>query len=176
MKTVRFVAQILFHLTRTAAGLFFLVALYATIVLVLSTSGYSKSLPIDISDKGYFTIFYPFTTKPFLIGDYTKTYIITSLSTVALYAIFLWLLSGVFNAFRQDRLFTNRGVLQLSRFYVANLTVPVTCLVLLYIFGLELKDTVIITFLHLMIGVFAFFMAAIFKQGLLLQEEQDLTL
>jgi hypothetical protein len=47
--------------------------------------------------------------------------------------------------------------------------------ILLLVFRAELFDMIRIGVLHLVIGVFAFFMAAIFKQGLLLQEEQDLT-
>jgi hypothetical protein len=84
------------------------------------------------------------------------------------------LLSGVFHAFKQDRLFTKNGLLQLSRFYMVNVIVPVVIMLLLLIFKQEVEDIVRITFLHLIIGVFAFFMAAIFKQGLVLQEEQDL--
>ena len=48
-------------------------------------------------------------------------------------------------------------------------------LVLLAFFGHEIIDILRITLLHLVIGVFAYFMAAIFKQGVHLQEEQDLT-
>jgi hypothetical protein len=59
---------------------------------------------------------------------------------------------------------------------VFNLVVPSLFLIILAIIGHDLRDAIIIVFLHVMIGVFAFFMAAIFKQGLLLQEEQDLTL
>jgi predicted permease len=88
--------------------------------------------------------------------------------------LFLWLLGGVFQAFKQERLFTKKGFSQLSRFYSVNLTVPVLILIILAVLGQEVQDIIRITFLHLVIGVFAFFMAAIFKQGLFLQEEQDL--
>jgi hypothetical protein len=57
---------------------------------------------------------------------------------------------------------------------MVNVIVPVVIMLLLLIFKQEVEDIVRITFLHLIIGVFAFFMAAIFKQGLVLQEEQDL--
>jgi hypothetical protein len=43
------------------------------------------------------------------------------------------------------------------------------------VYGSELVDIVRIIMLHLVIGVFAFFMAAIFRHGVVLQEEQDLT-
>jgi hypothetical protein len=43
------------------------------------------------------------------------------------------------------------------------------------LFGDEYIDVARIALLHLVIGIFAFFMATIFKQGFVLQEEQDLT-
>ena len=99
----------------------------------------------------------------------------SDLLTITFYGLFLWLLSGVFHAFKQTKIFTRKGVLQLSRFYMINLIVPFVFLALIAVFGEEMIDIVRIILLHLVIGVFAFFMAAIFKQGLVLQEEQDLT-
>jgi hypothetical protein len=156
------------------AMIFCIVALYALAVILLSLNNPSSSLPIRITENGAFQIFYPFTTTPFLLGDYTASYLVSNLSIIAFYSIFLWLLSGVFHAFKQPRLFTQKGVMQLSRFYVTNFIVPLIFLILLALFGEELADIFRITLLHLVIGIFAFFMAAIFKQGLILQEEQDL--
>ena len=175
MKTVRLIANFLYYLTKFLSVLFLIVAAYAAVVVILWINSKGSWVPIHVSD-GLFTIYYPFTKTPFLLGDYTSSYLITSLLTVALYGVFMWLLSGVFNAFRQERIFTKRGVMQLSRFYITNLTIPVLCVLLLAVFGKEVSDVIVVIFLHIMIGVFAFFMAAIFKQGLVLQEEQDLTL
>ena len=174
MRTVRLTAAILYYVSRFAAFLFLGTAAYATAVVLLSLGTAGSWLPIEVTDS-YFTIFYPFTRKPFLLGDYTLSYLFTYLFTITFYGFFLWLLSGVFYAFRQPKLFTERGVVQLSRFYLTNLVVPFVFLLLLFVFKDEVKDLVRIMFLHLVIGVFAYFMAAIFKQGLVLQEEQDLT-
>ncbi len=174
MKTVRHAATILFYLSRIMAVIVFVITLYALTVILLSLKNLSPSLPIAITDDGTFRIFYPFTQTPFLLGDYTSSYLVSNLSIIAFYSLFLWLLSGVFHAFKQPRLFTQRGVMQLSRFYITNLIVPLIFLVLLAVFGEELLDIFTITLLHLVIGIFALFMAAIFKQGLILQEEQDL--
>lgn len=122
-----------------------------------------------------FTLFYPFTKKAFLLGDYTVSFLFTYLFIIAFYGFFLWLLSDVFRSFRQEKLFTQKGVLRLSRFYITNLLVPVLFLILVIFFQSEMSDLVRIMFLHLVIGVFAYFMATIFKQGWILQEEQDLT-
>jgi hypothetical protein len=174
MKTARFIARILYYVTRISAVLYLLVTAYALAVVFLFLTTSASWLPMSISAGNGFVIYYPFTQTPFLLGDYSSAYLITSLLTLTFYGLFLWLLGGVFQAFKQERLFTKKGFLQLSRFYSVNLTVPVLILIILAVLGQEVQDIVRITFLHLVIGVFAFFMAAIFKQGLFLQEEQDL--
>lgn len=176
MKTVRPLANILFYLTRFAAIVYIVTAFYALIAIILSAAGMPWA-PMNVEDNGSFVIFYPFTSAPFLLGDYNAKYLTMMIFIIGFYALFLWLLSGVFNAFRQDKLFTPKSVLRLSRFYITNLFIPVLSLIAAFLFYKEgLSDIMVITFLHLVIGVFAFFMAAIFRQGLVLQEEQDLTL
>jgi hypothetical protein len=175
MKTVRAIAAALHFICKIAAIIVLLVASYATLALIMYGNDPKGSSMVQVLDDSTFRIFYPFSKTPFLLGDYNKGYIITSLVTVAFYGIFLWLLSGVFDAFKQPKLFTKRGVTQLSRFYITNLIVPFALLGLSIAFHQGYSDFLKIIFLHLIIGVFAFFMAAIFKQGLMLQEEQDLT-
>jgi hypothetical protein len=173
MKTVRVVASILHYISKTGALLFLATGVYAAIVVLLFYYGSFSWLPIEVN-QGYFTIFFPGTKTPFLLGDYSASYLFTYLFTIIFYGFFLWILGGVFHAFKQPRLFTKKGVSQLSRFYIINLVVPILFLLLVIFFRDETSDLVRIMFLHLVIGVFAFFMAAIFKQGLVLQEEQDL--
>jgi hypothetical protein len=175
MKTVRLISAILFYLSRVAALLVLATAVYATIVVILYQGHPSSSLPMQVFDNGSFRIYFPFTKTTFLLGDYTASYFIPNLLMIAFYGLFLWLLGGVFHAFRQEKLFTRNGVVKLSRFYLTNLIVPAAFLVLLAFFGHEIIDILRITLVHLVIGVFAYFMAAIFKQGVHLQEEQDLT-
>jgi hypothetical protein len=176
MKSVQIVANVLHYFTKMASLLFLTTAIYAFIILFLSLYTQIGGLPIEIKSNGSFVILFPFTETPFLLGDYTVSYFLVSTSTIALYGLFLWLLSCVFKAFRQQKLFIPKSVSRLERFYLFNLSVPTVFLLFLAFSGQEIRDAIIIVFLHLMIGVFAFFMAAIFKQGLLLQEEQDLTL
>ncbi len=174
MRTVRVVARVLFYITRIVAVITLVIAIYAVLVLLLSKATSATWLPMEIRTGNLFVIFYPLTKTPFLLGEYTNEYITTALLTISFYGLFLWLLGSVFHAFMQQRLFSKKGFLQLSRFYVVNLTLPLILLLLVALFGQEVQDIVRITFLHIVIGVFAFFMAAIFKQGLVLQEEQDL--
>ena len=175
MKTVRLIANFLFYVSKVLSIFYLIITLYAGTVLLLSRYSSLRGLPVNV-DKGGFEIFYPFTKRPFLLGDYNKNYLLTMLLFTIGYAVFLWLLADVFNAFRQQKLFIRKGVLQLSRFYIFNLCVPLLILIFFAIAGLALNEIYVLTFLHVVIGIFAFFMAAIFKQGLVLQEEQDLTL
>lgn len=174
MKIVRPLASVLYYLSRIGATLLLVTGVYATGVVLLYYYTSVSGLPIETSER-HFTIFLPFTKTPFLLGDYTGSFLFTNLFTILFYGFFLWMLSGVFHAFRQQKLFTYKGVIQLSRFYIINLMMPVLFLLLLIFFRNETSDLIRIMFLHLVIGVFAFFMAAIFKQGLILQKEQDLT-
>ena len=174
MTTARYIANILFHISRVAAILLSSVVIYALIVILLSLYSHASWLPMEVTGNR-FQIFYPFTKKTFLLGDYTASYLVTNFVTIAFYGLFLWFLSRVFHAFRLKKLFTTRSVNWLSRFYMTNLIAPFLFLIVLAIWPEESSDMIRIIFLHLVIGIFAFFMAAIFKQGLLLQEEQDLT-
>jgi drug/metabolite transporter (DMT)-like permease len=95
---------------------------------------------------------------------------------VIFYGVFLVLLVGVFKTFKQQRLFTALGVRNLTRFYLANFLLPIVALIILLVLGESISDMLIIGFLHVVLGIFIYFMTAIFRQGLELQNEQDLTL
>jgi hypothetical protein len=175
MKIVRLMAGLLYFITKLLAWVSSLIAGYYLVIMVLAQYVDGSKLPLAISGESY-VVFYPFTKSPFLIGEYNGPFIISSLVTMVLYSLFLWFLTGVFNAFRKDRLFTQRNVRRLSRFYRLNFIGPVGCIIVLVLLGWQLNNAIVIALLHVLAGVFAFFMAAIFKEGLILQEEQDLTL
>jgi len=175
MKTVRVTSNLLFYISKVFSIFYMVIIVYASVLLLLNRYFPGSGLPVNV-DKESFEIYYPFTKMPFLLGDYNKSYLITMLLFTTGYAIFLWLLADVFNAFRQVKLFIKKSVSRLSRFYVFNLCVPLLILIFFAIAGFPLSEILVLTFLHLVLGVFAFFMAAIFRQGLILQEEQDLTL
>ena len=174
MKRVRSLATALYYLSRITAVLVGATGLYVLLIIVLSSVG-MKQLPLDISND-HFVIYLPFSTIPFLLGDYTNHYLSVSISILVLYAIFLWLLSTVFKAFKQQKIFIPKSVRSMRNFYLFNFYIPLLYLCSLIIFKLEFKDALIIVLLHLMISVFIYFMATIFQQGLVLQEEQDQTL
>jgi hypothetical protein len=166
MKSLRLTAGILSPVAKLIAVLFSLVSLYALVVIVLSLIAPGANMvPIHVGE-GRFEIYYPFTRSPFLLGDYTAGYLVPMLLTVCFYSLFFWLLSGVFDAFRQEKLFV----------YISNLTLPLLILLVAVIYRMGEADMLMIAVLHAVLGIFAYFMAAIFKEGVLLQEEQDLTL
>jgi len=169
MKQVRAVATGLFYLTRIVAVPYLLSGAYALIAIVFRTASF------DLVEHGRFVIFYPFTREPFLIGDENTTFYKTELvAFLLLYGVFFWSLGNIFLTFRGRRIFTPKGVQRLKIFYWLNFTVPALFLVVHLGISYEVMLMIGLTMLHVTLGVFAYFMAAIFSQGLNLQDEQDL--
>jgi hypothetical protein len=170
MISVKITAKVLLHLSRLLAFIYFITFVYA----LLSLEGRSASVLLHDANR-QFIIYLPFTQIPFLLGFYNPVYIwIEFLPLFILYALFFLLLSYVFNVFTRDRLFTHKGYNYLRIFYLANLTIPVIMLFLTELLSEASFDAWGIAGLHLLLGIFIFFMATIFKQGLKLQDEQDL--
>lgn len=169
MTTVRFVSKILFYLARFLAIVYFWMAAHSAIALA---TGWS----LLFKDNGkYFQICFPFTQKSFLLGDYNLPYIILDfIGPLSLYGLFFLLLSNVFRVFFQPKLFTEYGIKHLKRFYLANFTLPSLVVLLASIFSILDEGVFVLVLLHAILGIFAYFIAAIFQQGVQLQTEQDL--
>ncbi|WP_306352203.1 DUF2975 domain-containing protein [Flavobacterium sp. '19STA2R22 D10 B1'] len=176
MKNVRFIATILFYLSRCIALLYLTLFLYSGIIFFLSEFTDVTWNAINRVENNRFQILFPFSEESILLGDYTGLFITVMLTIFLIYWIFFWLLGNVFSVFRNKKLFTALSVQRLRQFYIANIIIPVLAISILYIGKEEKSLMVIITMLHFVIGIFAFFMASIFKQGLTLQDEQDLTI
>jgi len=170
MKNVRTLSAILFYITRIVAILYILVTFYSIISILTEWSFNTKE------NGKYFSIYYPFTDIPFLIGENNWGYILFNfLIPIGFYGLFFLLVSNVFNVFKQQKLFTRYGVNQLNWFYLANFFVlPVTIFLATIFTGAIEEGLGWLTVIHFILGVFAYFLAAIFKQGLSLQNEQDL--
>ncbi|KYP14102.1 DUF2975 domain-containing protein [Flavihumibacter sp. CACIAM 22H1] len=169
MQATRLLARLLFYFSRAMAllyGIFFL----------LSAISLSTGWGLRLREGGrYFSVNYPFSEKHLLNGDYNATYIsLYFLSVIFWYFLFCWLLGNVFRVFFQPRLFTDNGVKHLRNFYLANFLLPILHLVATLLFDTLEADAVALVLLHIVVGVFAYFLAAIFRQGLQLQKEQDL--
>ncbi|MBC6491329.1 DUF2975 domain-containing protein [Flavihumibacter stibioxidans] len=169
MKSVRLIAGVLFYITRVTSILYLASALHVAITTIFKTSA------LDITEGGnIFYVLFPFTSKPFLVGEYNTFYMVEMVVLLGLYGLFFWLLGNVLKAFRLDRLFTAANVKRLTWFYLANLLVPLPFLVLHIYLHYEVGTLAIMTVLHFVLGVFTYFMTAIFRQGFHLQNEQDL--
>jgi len=169
MRQSRNISRILYYLCTVLSLGYGLVFLYSVFCLLtgLGVSPYHN--------KVYLHINYPFTDQPFLNIENNFTYIIFSfLLVLFVYALFFWLSSQVFRVFFQPKLFTESNILHLKKFYIYNIFFPFPLLVFASFF-VEV-ETVIwgLAFTHFMLGIFCFFLANIFQQGLFLQKEQDL--
>lgn len=169
MNTAKIVAKILFYFTRFLALVYFAMSVQSVVSLI---TGWSLTFK---EGKKYFQICFPFTQTPYLVGDYNTPYIVYDfLMPLSLYGLFFLLLSNVFKVFFQPKLFTANGIRQLTIFYLVNFIVPIVAIALAAIFADSDELSSMLLILHFVIGIFAYFLATIFKQGLHLQNEQDL--
>ena len=170
MQNVKTVSKILFYVTRFLAILYFSISAHSIIALITDWS-------LTTKDNGkYFQICYPFTQKPFLVGENNLGYMIFNfLLPLSLYGLFFLLVSNIFKVFFQPKLFTLNGIKHLKRFYLGNLILPSLSVLLASIFTNKVEDPFeFLIMIHFILGVFTYFLAAIFNQGLSLQNEQDL--
>ncbi|WP_449398959.1 DUF2975 domain-containing protein [Chryseobacterium wanjuense] len=126
-------------------------------------------------ENQFLHINYPFTEQPFLNIENNYPYIIFSFLLVLIsYGIFFWFSAKVFKVFFQPKLFIQENIKQLKRFYLYNIFVPLP-IVIIASFFVEVESIIWgLVFIHFMLGIFCLFLANIFKQGLHLQNEQDL--
>lgn len=169
MKNVKTISKILFYLTRFLAVFYLWMSAHSLVALLTDWS----LILHEANTK--FKICLPFTEKPFLLGMYDWNYITFGfLIPIALYGLFFWLLSNFFKVFSQAKLFTVENHLHLRRFYLSNLIIPILTLIAASVFiEIEEEAQVMVAF-HALLGIFAYFIAAIFQQGINLQKEQDL--
>lgn len=170
MKTVRLISRVLFIITRLLSAGYLLSFLLSAIAL---TTGRGLHLT---DQRSRFEVFYPFTQHPYLRGEYNGGYMLMFLMILGLYAFFFFLVGNVFTVFTQTKLFTAYGIRQLKRFYVGNLVLPPLSVVVISLFYSIDSPAEILLTLHMLLGVFTYFLAAIFSEGVNLQNEHDLIL
>ncbi|PSK91135.1 DUF2975 domain-containing protein [Taibaiella chishuiensis] len=169
MNRVKTISRILYYLSALLALIYSGMALYSVVCLL---TGWNL---IPYGEGKYLHILYPFTSKPFLNIDNNLPYMLFSfLLPLTLYGLFFWITCGVFRVFHQPRLFTAKNVTRLRQFYGFNLIAPVSAVLLAAIFVPVESPIWALVVVHLLLGVFAYFFAVIFRQGLQLQNEQDL--
>jgi len=169
MKLVRYISTVAFYLTRLIAAGYILTALY--IILCVAFNLHTlQHLP-----DNRFAICYPFTSEHFLLGaEYTAGYIVEMVLLIFLYGVFFALLSNVFKSFRPQKIFTIQGIRHLQWFYLINLLLFPLVFIIFGIYSIEDYPYVAMITAHCIMGIFALFIAAIFEQGVNLQNDQDL--
>ena len=169
MKLVRIISYLAFYIFRILGLAYLFTTLYLLISVLLKLPSFV------VSEDNKFTLLYPFTNIRFLLGsEFTLAYVSEMLLVMGFYGLFFFFLSSVFGVFKQKKLFTMKGVKTLKYFYFLNLFVsPV---LFLFFAGISTEDLPYMAMIvaHVIIGIFAFFLAAIFLQGLNLQDDQDL--
>lgn len=169
MQRAKWVSKILFYITRILAVIYIGITLYS---LVCILTGWSTGY---YGEGEHFHIFYPFTTQTLMNVDNNAPYILFEfLVPLGLYGLFFFLGSNVFKVFHQPKLFTQQGIKQLQNFYLANWILPIFAILLTAIFSSVESFAFVLVVIHFILGIFVYFLSAIFKQGLNLQNEQDL--
>lgn len=169
MLPVKIPAKILYAITKVLGFLYLLTTAYATVSLL---TGWNVR---PYEDGQFLHIDYPFTDKAFLNLDNNLPYIIFSFLLILLfYGLFFWLAAAVFSIFFQPKLFTDHHLLHLKRFYFLNIFIPWPLLVVWSLLGPIEPEIALLATVHTVLGVFIYFLSAIFKQGLKLQLDQDL--
>lgn len=167
MKQTKFISKILHYLCFVLAIGYLGAFMYSAFCLI---TGYGIT-----ARKQNLHILYPFSDQTFLIAENNLNYIIFSfLLPILLYGIFFLLSTRLFKVFFQPKLFTNKNVSELRRFYIFNIFIPLPSVIMASFFVSTETFIWILVFIHFILGIFSFFIADIFKQGLQLQDEQDL--
>lgn len=169
MNQTKIIARILYYLCLVLSAGYLITAIYSIICVA---TGFAIT---PYKDNQYLHINYPFTEQPFLNIENNYPYILFSFMMVLItYGIFFWFSAKVFKVFFQSKLFTEKNIIQLKRFYIYNIFLPLP-LVIITSFFVEVESIIWgLVFIHFMLGIFCLFLANIFKQGLHLQNEQDL--
>lgn len=169
MNQTKIISKTLYFICLILEVGYLLTAIYSLICIV---TGFAIT---PYNQNQFFHINFPFTQQPFLNIENNYPYIIFSFLLVLIsYGIFFWFSAKVFKVFFQSKLFTHGNIKQLKRFYTYNIFIPLP-IVIIASFFVEVESMIWgLVFIHFMLGIFCLFLANIFKQGLHLQNEQDL--
>ncbi|AXT57025.1 DUF2975 domain-containing protein [Aquimarina sp. MMG015] len=147
---------------------------YGAFLLFLIVSLVSNNFIITESDE--LQIYIPFTTS-MIKGGYNTITFIGVFCFLILYSAFFLVLSLIFKTFSAEKLFTEEAIKYLRWFTILNLILPIAYVII----GILISNKIVFNditpgLLHLGLGIFAAFIATIFKLGFTLQEENELTI
>lgn len=161
------VSIVLFYASRIIA-----ISLLLVVVFVLFSwlTGQTK-----IDQEGVFRLKIPFSNSV-ISGMNDLVTLMAIMGTFLFYSAFVYLLSLVFKTFTVEPLFRQQAIKYLGYFTIMNMISPLGYIILMIIVHRGGFEDIAIVLLHLTLGLFAAFISAIFKQGVVLQEEQNLTI
>ena len=161
-------SMLLFYVTKIAAIGYSL--FLAFILLSLVTKSFIKN------EEGAFIIKIPFTDSV-IKGAFDIKTIVAIILFLLFYISFFYLLSLIFKTFKAETLFSMIAIRHLTYFTWFNLILPFLYVILQVIILSKVSFSELSgAFLHIVIGIFAAFIASIFKQGVEIQEENELTI
>lgn len=169
MEQTKLIARILQFICRALSLIYFSTFVYSLFCLV-------TGMWIRPYGEGRFLhINYPFTATAFLNVDNNLAYLIFSFLLILLgYGAFFFLAARVFKVFMQSRVFTPASIKTMQHFYLFNIFVPLPS-VLIASYFVEVEGMIwILIGIHFILGIFSLFLANIFRQGVNLQNDQDL--
>ena len=94
------------------------------------------------------------------------------------YGVFFYLLRSIFKAFRSEKIiFTKKTLGFIRKFALLNIFLPPMGILAAYFIKNEIDFEIIMQGgLLVLLGIFCLFVVAVFNEGILLQEETDLTI
>ncbi|SEK88123.1 Protein of unknown function [Aquimarina amphilecti] len=147
---------------------------YGVFLLLIIVSLISNNFVI--TELNELQIHIPFTNS-MIKGDYNPIAFIGVFCFLILYSTFFLVLSLIFKTFSAEKLFTEVAIKYLRWFTILNLILPVAYAVIGILINNKIVfDDITPGLLHMGLGVFAAFIATIFKLGFTLQEENELTI
>ena len=121
-------------------------------------------------------------TNSFIKSNYTEitlSFFMTSMILFLLYyGVFFYLLRSIFKAFRSEKIiFTKKTLGFIRKFALLNIFLPPMGILAAYFIKNEIDFEIIMQGgLLVLLGIFCLFVVAVFNEGILLQEETDLTI
>jgi len=129
-----------------------------------------------ITDTNNMEMHIPFSNAV-IKGNFTPVTLIAMLGYLIFYGIFFFVLSLIFKTFSAEKLFTEKAIKHLKWFTILNLILPFVYPISAIILKNSVSiDDLIPGLLHIGLGVFAWFIVAIFRLGFTIQEENELTI
>lgn len=129
-----------------------------------------------ITDNNDMEMQIPFSTAV-IKGDFTSMTLIAMLGFLIFYGVFFFMLSLIFKTFSAEKLFTEKAIKHLKWFTILNLVLPFVYPISAIILKNRISmDDLAPGLLHIGLGIFAWFIVAIFRLGFTIQEENELTI